>query len=574
MKNDAPAESKAKAPDQGSRTAGLGILSVFVSGSFPASSTGRLLVLGGICAVTFFLRSGALPFLGADEPRYAQIAEEMRASGDWVLPHLQGKPWLEKPPLYYWLTAACFSLFGSGEAQARLVSAFSIVLLTATLYFFGKSWFSAESGWIAALIFSGSAAATGFSRAASMDALFSGLLFLGICCFGQALFTEREPLRWLFSALAGISLGLSVLAKGLLGLALPAVVLVLFLVWTGTWGRIPWRPLLLGAVLVPAVSLPWHWMAFQRDGFDFLAIYLVNHHLARFFTEIHHHTQPFYYYLIVLPACLLPWTPLLGVLALRRDRLPKQAAAADAVPAQARMLLAILAVFLTGFFSLSASKLPGYILPACPPLALLMAAGWEGVKNGAQNAVRMKRLLAGCGFLALVLGPVFAVLLHRIYELPWPAAAGCGGAYLLGGGGLLYRLYRDPGKAPGSGSFLILVLAHALLVVQLSFWAFSPIGLRHSTRDLAQAALTRQEAGELFFSYRSFHHTLAFYSRGLWQGNLENPEQLAARLAAIPGAPLLLMTERKWLPELVRTSRRPVRTLGEYGPRILVRLQP
>jgi len=535
------------------------------------SSAGRLLGIAVLCTVIFFFRSGALPFLGADEPRYTRIAEEMRSSGDWILPHLEGKPWLEKPPLLYWLTALGFSLLGSGEAQARLVSAGSMALVTATIYFFGKCWFSAQAGWIGALIFVSSSAATGFSRAASMDALFTGLVFLGVCAFGQAIIDEKRVHRLFYLALSGICLGLSVLAKGLIGAILPGIVLLFFLIWVEAWKRLSWIFILLWGLLILAVSIPWHWIAFQRGGFDFLAIYLVNHHLARFFTEIHHHTQPIYYYLVILPAGLLPWTLLLPLLIKGpAPRIPK-----ERLPESQRLawlLMTAWILFLLGFFSLSASKLPGYILPACPPLALLIGARCAEWEYRSEGKSLLHRLLAGTALLMMGLGLLFSVLLYRYYGLPWATAALCGGGYVLGGLILLAWLRKKTAVSGYTTAFLITAATHALLVIQLSYWAFSAIGLRHSTRDLAGEALVLREANEPFYSYRCFHHTLAYYSQYRWQGNLEKVEELRVEAAKIIGGSILLMTEERWIPEIERAPGFRIQRLGRYGPRILVRL--
>lgn len=537
----------------------------------PASPLDRPLFLVLLTGVLFLFQSGSLPFLSADEPRYTRIAEEMLSSGDWIIPHLEGKPWLEKPPLFYWLAAGIFSLLGSGETQSRAVSALALAATGAALGFFGGRWFSPQAGRLAALMFVSSSAVIGFARGASMDALFTCLSFCGICAFGQALWEDSQRKHALYLTFSGVSIGLAVLAKGLLGLFLPVALLVLFCLWTESWHRLAWTGILLWGTVVLLVALPWHYLAFQREGFSFLATYLINHQVARFLTEIHHHTQSYFYYLLVLPASILPWTPFLLLLAQRHP--PKRSQERPNIPrGHAILLMTFLTLFLLIFFSLSSSKLPGYILPACPPLVLLIAVRCLAEKDSGQSSKLPAIALYACAILMLLIGTALAVLLVKSYGISFLSASACGSAYWAGGLYLLWRMRRERPETGYHTLYIVPAIAQALLVILLSSLAFPAIGLRHSTKDLAEEAMVRLEPAEPFFSYRCFHHTLAYYSHYRWQGNMETPEELLQVLARQDRTSLMLMTEEKWIAEIERISRRQVIRLGRFGPRLLIRL--
>jgi 4-amino-4-deoxy-L-arabinose transferase-like glycosyltransferase len=535
----------------------------------------RILFFLVACYAGLFFGSSNLPFVGADEPRYSRIAQEMLASGDWVIPHLEGRPWLEKPPLFYWCTALIFRIFGVGEGQARVTSGLALLGLAVFVFIYGRRWFSPRVGWLAALMFSTSLGAIAFSHAASMDALFSFLLFFGLAAAFDSLHLGGRwaVLEWLLSAAA---LAGAVLAKGLVGLLLPAGILTVFLIWEEDWKRLRWSWLALWLLAFLVIAVPWHLLAFWRAGFDFLAIYLVNHHLARFFTDIHHHTQPIYYYVPVLLAGFLPWSTLLPVIFHRRIGRPASGDASGERAASAWRLLLWSTLFIVGFFSLSSSKLPGYILPVFAPLSLLTADGLcRWLEDPERYEARLKRATLGLLTVLILLGAGASLFLLVRYGIPPLQSIPVGLMLWLGAAALIWQIRRmnpavDSVIASAAGAQVLMVLALTLLCL-------GRIGWFHSTRDIVRSAMASAGPGDRLASYRYFHHSLAYYSDYAYKGNLDTAEKVQEELRSnAPGA-LFLVVESRRVSELRDLCTAPgcrMEVTGSRGPLLLVRLTP
>jgi 4-amino-4-deoxy-L-arabinose transferase-like glycosyltransferase len=336
--------------------------------ALPPRATAMLLAL---VAGLLLLRLGALPLLGPDEPRYARVAVEMHRSGDLVTPTLQGRPWLEKPVLYYWLAGLGFTVLGENEWAARLPSVAAALLLVGVTALFGARLFGAAVGLHSGFVLGTSLMTFVYGRAAAMDMLLAACVTaaLGLLALRLLGIAGRTAVVGAHAFLA-----LATLAKGPLGVLLPGLVVAGYAI-------VRRDARVLKEVLAPAglatfavVALPWYALAYQAQGQAFVDVFLLNHNLQRFTSTIHNHPGPFYYYLPVLLLGLFPWSGLAlpGVLGLRPRR-----SAADAFVA-VWLLLPLL------FFSLAASKLPGYILPCLPPLALAAGRAAAGMTQEAR----------------------------------------------------------------------------------------------------------------------------------------------------------------------------------------------
>ncbi|MFN7992641.1 MAG: glycosyltransferase family 39 protein [Bryobacteraceae bacterium] len=292
--------------------------------------------------------------LGPDEPRYAAIGREMAQSGDWITPRLWGDPWFEKPALLYWMTAAGFRLGLGEELAPRLPVA---LLSVAFLVFFQRklrSEFGDAASWSATVILGTSPAWLGYSFIGAPDlpmtAAFAAAMLLSMEWFTAG---NTRSLPWL-AALMGIA----VLAKGLVPL-----VLALPLLW---FARRRWMDLVRPRVVVPflIVALPWYLLCYARNGMPFIRSFFLEHHFARFTENTLMHQQPFWFYAPVLLGALLPWTPLIAFAARR------------GLYADMRMRFVLVwAAFGFLFFSAAKNKLPGYLLPLIPAVAILMGCG-------------------------------------------------------------------------------------------------------------------------------------------------------------------------------------------------------
>jgi len=424
----------------------------------------RTLLCGALGAallyLCFFAHLNALGLVGPDEPRYAAVARAMAESGDWVTPRLNGKPWFEKPALYYWAAAAAFRFLGPNEASARLPSALAATLAALALVWTAQRFYGPGTAWAVLLIFPTSAGVFAFARAATTDMLFSASLALAMAAAAHSLwdipgFSLRAG-RFAFGAF----LGAATLAKG------PAAILLAAgstAVWAGLSRR--WKDALgllhpLAVIPFCLVALPWYALCALRNP-EFLATFLLSQNIERYLTPVFHHTQPAWFYGPVLALGLVPWTALL-CLAVRDGARGWRAERRQDSPG---LFFACWAVFPLLFFSFSQSKLPGYALPALLPLALLLA------RSIARAHVEQDRLAR------------------------W-AMAGVGGTYAALSLSLGYWLKRLPPEAPvllaGSAPFWAAVAASAGILLA----ALGAAGLRppKGLPSPAQSERFRQEA--------------------------------------------------------------------------------
>ncbi len=324
----------------------------------------ELLTVALFCAFLFYFGLGSFGLVGADEPRYAQIAREMLARHDWITPVLNGVPWLEKPVLYYWGAMLSYRVFGVSDWAARLPSAALASVMVFGIYFFMRR-FRPGNQLNAALIAASSAAVLGFARAASTDMPLAAMFTLGMLAWYGWLETKRRA--WL----AGFYffMGLGALAKGPVAPFLAALIIVVFALLRREprlMLRTLWWP---GVLLFLAIAMPWYAAVQARNPGFFRSFFFV-HNVERFSKDVFHHPQPFWYYVPVLLLCLAPWAVYVVVSIVKA---PAQATTGRRAGTPPRLFLIVWLIAPVVFFSASQSKLPGYILPVIPAGALLLA---------------------------------------------------------------------------------------------------------------------------------------------------------------------------------------------------------
>src|SRR5215472_4521894 len=262
----------------------------------------QLVLVLGVCYFFFFFSLGAFGLVGADEPRYAQIAREMFARHDYIVPTLNGQPWLEKPVFAYWKMIAAFRLFGVFDWVARLPAAFHATLLVLSIFFFMRR-FRFASELDAAMITASSAGVVAFGRGASTDILISAHFSLAMLSW----WTWRQTGRKLWLLAFYVFLGVGALAKGPVAPALAVLVIGAYAIVRRD-GRIFVRTLSLpGFLLFFALVLPWY-LAVQHQVPQFFRVFFIEHNLERFGTNLYQHSQPFWYYIPVFVLATLPWT--------------------------------------------------------------------------------------------------------------------------------------------------------------------------------------------------------------------------------------------------------------------------
>jgi 4-amino-4-deoxy-L-arabinose transferase-like glycosyltransferase len=482
---------------------------------------GWLLLFLSITAF-YFWGLGSLPLVGPDEPRYAEVAREMFVRGDLITPTLGGLPWFEKPPLLYWMMIGGYRLFGVSEYSARLGPAICGLLTAVFVYWIGKTIEvgGTESsageeyqrrdglGRFNALVWLSSLGAIVFSRGASFDIVVTMTLTGAFACFfawhvreGTLSGSDRENVRrQLLLVCFYLFIGLSLLAKGLIGIVIPFGVLLVYYLLRREWPNGKFlKSLVWGVPLALAVSAVWFGPMLSRHGWRFVDQFIIQHHFARFVTNKFHHPAPFYFYLPVLVALALPWTIFLGAAFFTsrrwhwRGRTPLD---------RLRVFAFCWMVVPLVFFSLSESKLTAYILPALPAVALLVG---ERI-SCFLNAQRGDLVLRCTGVLLVGLGVGGGwYLAHRSSLSPICVALGMSPLVISGAAALVRPQLRQA---------LFIVIPIALLVtsaIGLS-WAAPVLARPESVRDLLAVAAARGYGATPVVQLHTIERTAEFYA--------------------------------------------------------------
>ncbi|HEU4933721.1 MAG TPA: glycosyltransferase family 39 protein [Pyrinomonadaceae bacterium] len=354
------------------------------------------LLIFALIIVFYFYGLGKLPLLGPDEPRYAQVAREMFLNRDLITPTLGGHTWFEKPALLYWMIVAAFKVFGVSEWSARLGPAICGLLTIVAVWCVGREVDRSDDsrgfGFWSLLTITTCLGLIVFSRAVSFDVVITMTTTWSLAFF---LLHELPSTKNKSLLLAGfyVFVGLSLLAKGLVGIVIPFGVVGLYYLFRRAWPQSAvWLSLIWGLPLALLVSATWYGPVIARHGWTFIDEFFVQHHFARFVSNKYHHPQPFYFYPAIILMLALPWTVHL-IIALVKAR-KWQWRGGDSLSIVRVFSLAWLLLPIV-FFSFSGSKLPGYILPVVPAAALLVAdrltvvqkARWPLVIAGATIAL-------------------------------------------------------------------------------------------------------------------------------------------------------------------------------------------
>ncbi len=448
-----------------------------------------ILIIAGL--VIFFYRLGVPGLMDPDEGRYAEIAREFFVLRDWGIPHLNLLPYLEKPPLVYWLTGLSFKVLGFTELAARLPSAVSALGGVFLAYGLGRALWGPGPGVLGALVLASAAGYVALGRILTLDMTFALFLNLGIG-LGYLALSRNQNRLWPWAYLA---LALAVLTKGPVALVLAGLVWV---IWV-TVNRRSGRPLIQirGWVLLAVITLPW-FVYVQWRYPEFFRFFILEQHLLRFLTPAIH-PEPLWYYVPVLLGLLLPWTWLL----------PWTLAAAGRWRDPDYRFLVIWAAVIVVFFSLSRGKLVPYILPALLPLALLLGHGLArltGLGRMYFNNRLLKTSLLVWGLTGVVLvglslwPPAFLVLALARANLSLP--------YLL----MLSLVWALTPLAALLWRQLGALLLGALLLSALVPRVIDQVSLARSYKDMGLALKSRWQPGAALVGVHIYSQGLSFYS--------------------------------------------------------------
>lgn len=506
--------------------------------------------------------------LRSDEGRYAQIAREMFASGDWVTIRYNAVKYFEKPPFHLWVTALSYTLFGVGDWQARLCVALSgMAGLLATMWAAAR-WYGWRVAGLAGLALVAAPMWNVPGHFNSLDMTLAGALavvFASMLLAQHPRATPAARLGWMLACWAAMAV--AVLTKGLVGIALPGLVLVVYTAITRDWKLWQRLHVLPGLALMLVITVPWFWLVSRRNP-EFLYFFFVHEHWLRYTSDIHHRHGPIWYFVPLLLAGFLPWLPLAPGMwrAVRGEAAQaRQGEARDGYrPFRPALLAATWATAIFVFFSLSGSKLPGYIVPIFPALALLAGLALDRVD--ARGWRRLLTVMVVVSALGVAATPIVASLdsdntpnaLYRLFAI-W---VGVAFVAMLVGVLAAHRLARTRGQ-------LASIVVYALgmyTAFTIALLGHEVMGRRTSGVDLAREIRPVLTESMPLYGVGMLDHTVPFYLRHrltlVW-----HPDELEFGLRQEP---------RLWIPSLEQfeqTWRNGQPAMALMSPEMYTRLQ-
>jgi 4-amino-4-deoxy-L-arabinose transferase-like glycosyltransferase len=462
-----------------------------------------VLSLALLTTVFFCFMLGNRALSVPDEGRYVEIPREMVVTGDYLTPRLNGVKYFEKPVLFYWLEAFSIKLFGLNEFTLRLWPALFALFGCLAVHSAGARLFGRRSGLIAAVVLATSLLYYGMSRAIILDMPVSVLLTAALLSFlvgmHEAPGTRRRLYLWGFYAFSA----LSVLTKGLIGILIPGMVIGAWIILLGEWRVLKTMYLPSGLALFLLIAAPWHVLV-ARANPEFFQFYFIQEHFLRYLTKMHSRYHPVWFFIPIIFLGMFPWSAFL-VQAVKFN-LPGSWKERHEHRDALFLLLWAGLVFL--FFSASSSKLPPYILPVFPPLALLIGryldAAWDsrdfsGVRTGYGLFLAVALLLAGAALAVPYYVPADdarALGLYR-YAFAFTLAAGASAAFVLA----RYRGFRQ--------AFVAAAVTSVLFLVQVN--AAAPRVDKKSIKNLAMTLKPLLKPGDEVASYREYYQDLPVY---------------------------------------------------------------
>ena len=480
------------------------------------AQVGGIILVLVITYFCFFHGLTAFGLVGPDEPRYAAIARDMAITSDWITPRLHGEPWLEKPILYYWSAAIGYRLLGDSELAARLPSAVGALTTLLALGWLTRRFYGSHTALLFGLVFPSSIAGLAFSRAATPDMLFSSSLAVTLAVAMPLILVPRLKHIISYQIGFGVALGLAVMAKGPAGVVLAGASCTLGALLTRHSSYI-WRltspPAIVGFGII---ALPWY-VACGLQNPEFVQVFFLSHNIDRFLTPVFSHTQPFWFFIPVMLLALAPWTAALAHTVCNTANL----LSCEKRTGSPSVFLVAWALFPVAFFSLSQSKLPGYVLPAVPACTALLS-------HAMAKVIRSNTYTRTFG---IGLGATLAAMTLTFLAAPEVASSGVQQgavrplAVVLGFCALAttYLGYRR--RLPAAIATTALGIAFTLW--QLNETVLPKLDPMISSRATAQAVLELSTDSPIrtYALHRAWQHGLEYYLSGtILEWNPEDPD--------------------------------------------------
>jgi len=441
-----------------------------------------------ISIMIVFFNLGGIPLLDPDEPVYAETPKEMIAFDEFVSPRIFGEYWYDKPPMYYWLVAGSYKIFGMTEFAARFPSAILAVLCTLVVYLFGRRLFNERAGMVGALVLTTSIEFFYLGKAAVTDMTL--LLFLTVSLLS---FIEKKYY------LAYIFAGLATLTKGPIGLLLPGAIAFSYILVTRNWSVIKRMKIPSGLLMYAIVALPWYVMMYSIHGSAFIDTFLGFHNLTRFTAPEHPEGVLWYYYIPVLILGFFPWTAIM--LQSMWNSLTKSRQDFSVL-----VFLNIWVVVIFVFFSISQTKLVSYILPLYPPLAMIVGwyidRLWTASNRQSSNSWG---IVLGILSLLFTVGMIMGLKTMPVLQSGVYMSAGI---FIIMAVAVAYFLWRkDIGRA--FGVQIIGMGLFAMVLVTVLFPAAAP---NFTMKNMAQEFKTQYDGTSPVYVIKFLHPGFSFYT--------------------------------------------------------------
>jgi 4-amino-4-deoxy-L-arabinose transferase-like glycosyltransferase len=485
-----------------------------------------VLALVALCLALFFFKLGARPLWNQDEGMHAATSKDMVLSGDWITPTLNGEPFFDKPALHNWFVALAFTAIGFTELAARLPNALLGLATVLVTYWLGRRLYGPRAGLLGAVVLATAAQFFVLSRTVMHDMSLTFFVTLGLALW--FLGYELEGQRRRFLLLSYAAFGFAALAKGPLGVLVPGAIVLLFLALRKDLPFIGRMSLGRGLLIGLAIAVPWY-LAISLRNPGYAHHFFVELNFGSFLSQRSHHPEPITYYLTTLIVGFIPWSVFLPVALVRSWRRRIEDAHGGT------LYLLLWTGFFFVFFSLATSKLPTYILPLFPPLAILLGRLWDEVITSAAPSLRRAILWSFAPFLLLPAAAVYRIVTHRqplaelaarqgltvtVAALPIVALLVCLGLAFV----LLWRGRPRVAFAGIALAFVTFIGLFMLLIVP----AMNP---HRSSREMAHTVDRLLPAGEPIVCYGRMRDSALFYTDRLIRV-IHSPGELRGLLEA------------------------------------------
>ena len=464
-----------------------------------------ILVLISLCLILFFFRLGARPLWDIDEGMHAATSKEMILSGDWITPKFNGTPFYDKPIFHNWLVAIAFLVFGFTEFAARLPAAVLGSGCVMVTYLLGKKTFHPTVGFLGAAILATALEFIVLSRSVVHDISLVFFITLALYLFYTGYKNERHQKRnMLFFYIA---LGFAVLSKGPVGLALPAMIIGLYLITERNLKFILKMQIGWGILIFLAIAAPWYILISLKNP-DYAGYFLIEQNLGSFLSSESRHSNPYYYYIPVLFGGFFPWScflPLALIYAIR-----KKFKSVD----QSVSFIVIWFGVIFIFFSIAESKLATYILPLFPAASLLVAICWHELLSSQSGKIRNGFLYSFLPVVVIFLAAMIYLWIYPLVEMEYEAGIKLGQIYFLAiwlvVGNVLALIFLLIKKHRVFFTSIVSLTVSALLLFLLVI--VPSVNPYRSTKELSQKYDKLIPENEKLAFYRRIKDSALFYS--------------------------------------------------------------